>query len=1163
MASKRKKLVVSMEEKLKAIKRIDNSKFENETMIGEASASAAGAAPAAGGVAVGAASASSGAGAAPAGAALRAWASRRRPLTLGCPRAAPTAPVVGWLLHDRPLALRDDGRRSLLADGSLHIAKVQPKADLGEYRCMLRTPEGLVASPAIALELAGISHEFSAVPENVTATAGEVVRFTCQIQSVPSATIAWEHNKKQLPQNSRYVTVDPGVLYITSVESSDEGNYRCVATNPATGKKRPSPEARLSVQRRPAGAAPAAAAAPARLLPPLAAVVNATEGGAATLVCAASGVPPPALRWLHPDGAAGAVGAGLVALELSNVTAASAGEYTCATEDGEQEQKVTLSVWQAPEVRVKPPSQSFPAAKTVRFNCEAVGEPKPEIVWFKDGVRLHINGRMKQRGAELLIATTQMSDSGLYQCAARNAAGENYAVARLSIKSPSRIDPPRGLSCRTLSSGGIELSWNQPPGGNFTAFTVHYLPTEGGEETQLVTVNQSIRVEDLQPFTNYTLYTRVYFQRSASEESERVICRTAEGVPTTAPRVSVQTVDATTASVSWQPLTPVEARGHVASYKLQWGPQGEPAYSVEELPPSTTHYVLTGLEPGRHYNVRVLAATSRGYPTEDLPWVTVQMPSGSVDGDEGPGGGVGGSPVAVALVVTRVNATVLQVAWKKPNTSVDDGVQLWYRPRGSSEVGPFTYDANATRAVLTGLVEGPLYEIRVRSGGVAGFAVSVPSLPPPLDVSATPTSPRSLRIAWTASPDVARYSVAVIPLGIPGGAEGKQRHFLVSTPPAIEVTELEPNTLYEVKIRSEDSAGRKGPYGQTMEVRTPEDIPSHVRDVRTEALNRTAVRVTWRPPAVLNGVLVGYTVAVDPNRTAALPGKAVRAASVSAVKHSADVSGLQPNVQYFVTVSARNGAGHGPPSGAKAVVIRVAGNESREVTPIPTVLPPPPGDQPPVVYDDQHLGIAIGVSVGLACVVVCVAAFLWRRHCPKVRGGRHRRGRVPGLAGCGGGPEGGGRGAAGRYARPQQRQWELEVLDAAPPLAESHIPPPPPPELFDTKGGYPNGHTNGVKRPVLSNGRIPNGHTSTGIHITENPQYKCGDKGGASLGNEGLQAGAGASAVAGVGEREQLLVQHGSATGDSVAADTSAEGSVVDTTQVTLLGSDMASTTSE
>lgn len=50
-------------------------------------------------------------------------------------------------------------------------------------------------------------------------------------------------------------------------------------------------------------------------------------------------------------------------------------------------------MWQKPNVSITPLEQKFPTAKTVRFTCEASGIPKPELLWFKDGELLHINGK--------------------------------------------------------------------------------------------------------------------------------------------------------------------------------------------------------------------------------------------------------------------------------------------------------------------------------------------------------------------------------------------------------------------------------------------------------------------------------------------------------------------------------------------------------------------------------------------------------------------------------------------------------------------------------------------------------------------------------------------------------------------------------------------------
>lgn len=60
-------------------------------------------------------------------------------------------------------------------------------------------------------------------------------------------------------------------------------------------------------------------------------------------------------------------------------------------------------------------------------------------------------------------------------------------------------------------------------------FNIIILITDGGEETQQVSVNHFIIVEKLKPYKNYTFYVRVYNGKSGSDQSEKVTCKTQDG----------------------------------------------------------------------------------------------------------------------------------------------------------------------------------------------------------------------------------------------------------------------------------------------------------------------------------------------------------------------------------------------------------------------------------------------------------------------------------------------------------------------------------------------------------------------------------------------------------------------------------------------------------
>lgn len=82
-------------------------------------------------------------------------------------------------------------------------------------------------------------------------------------------------------------------------------------------------------------------------------------------------------------------------------------------------QTYNLTVFQSPYLKQTPTPYNAPAARTVRFNCTAGGNPPPKITWYKDGKPLPITGRVKfksseKRLPELIISDTITSDKGFF-----------------------------------------------------------------------------------------------------------------------------------------------------------------------------------------------------------------------------------------------------------------------------------------------------------------------------------------------------------------------------------------------------------------------------------------------------------------------------------------------------------------------------------------------------------------------------------------------------------------------------------------------------------------------------------------------------------------------------------------------------------------------------
>ncbi|KAG8225283.1 hypothetical protein J437_LFUL001896, partial [Ladona fulva] len=1055
-----------------------------------------------------------------------------------------------------------------------------------------------------------MSHNFTEVPTEQVVEEEDVVRFRCQIDSIPTALISWERNRAPLPQDSRYIVLSSGVLQIVGVQPSDAGSYSCIASNAVAKKQRRSPDATLKVnpisgRYRPPQflmwppATNETASAPnsySTSLPlsshplfgniPFMEVI-AKQGEDLVLECSASGSPVPQIHWsrapdlltgettIHKE-VVGETTAGTNNLPLKTVQVQDGGAYFCIATNKNSENKVTSitqAIWVgvlAPPVFIRPPaSQVFPTAKTVRFDCE-VGLPPgpgsklflplPPVVWLKDGKILDINGRVKQKQSVLVLSDTVTNDSGLYQCVARTGKYrgleiEAWSAARLLVNvSQYQPEPPDGLTCRPHSPTQVQLDWMAPPllwSGQSTgvenhikAYTVHYLPTdEFGLEEQAVVLNKTFLVDRLTPYTNYTFYVRGYTEKAASDQSKKIVCRTGEGVPQAAPEIYLDTSSPTTLRLWWEPLEPSKARGVITEHKIQWRRHGNPSTNVANVKGYVHEYTITDLLPGKKYEVRVLAATKMGWPDvpdDQLKWKQFEVPSFDQQN----------VPSTPNVQLTVVNSTSIEVTWSIPKDEKIplDGFRLYYRKQNGNQIGPINIPGNVFHYLLTGLEPQVQYKVMLKgynqegngSMGVkaiytlppessahkpGGEDVPAPAPPapptspddpggqqgitgdiePPTGLEAQPTSPRSINLTWIPpSTSASYYTVSYNPVQSSLSVNTSTVKYIRSTSNSVEIVDLKPFTLYEFKVRSHDHKNHQGPYGDKVECITLEDVPSVPQDVQVKAKNTTCVQLSWKEPHFVNGAVKQYVVrySTDPS----IPLEKWTLIKYPGNQYVAEINGLSPNIQYHIHFRAETGAGEGE---AVELIARPFPNSAV------SGVTEPPNESPAGEQNDQHLGIIVGIVIGVGFMAICGASFICRRQCRKSSSpdippgnagrcgsslgvGQHGL-HVPGIGGHANGNGlckdrgrgfvvGSGSGSlvqslTGGGARGAGEAHEMEfftpMLVGVPPEANAHL---------DTKGGYPNGQINGFKHSLLSNGRIPNGHVARGnVHITENP----------------------------------------------------------------------------
>jgi len=75
-------------------------------------------------------------------------------------------------------------------------------------------------------------------------------------------------------------------------------------------------------------------------------------------------------------------------------------------------------------------NESSPAS----FRCNASGDPKPVVTWFKGGSQLAAGNRIVIGGDSLTILNTTASDAGQYSCNVSNGLNSHVGIAYLLVQ---------------------------------------------------------------------------------------------------------------------------------------------------------------------------------------------------------------------------------------------------------------------------------------------------------------------------------------------------------------------------------------------------------------------------------------------------------------------------------------------------------------------------------------------------------------------------------------------------------------------------------------------------------------------------------------------------------------------------------------------------------
>ncbi|XP_038859210.1 receptor-type tyrosine-protein phosphatase F-like [Salvelinus namaycush] len=807
-------------------------------------------------------------------------------------------------------------------------------------------PRGAVPSLLLLLSCLVLSSQadslpsFVKSPEDQTGISGGVASFVCQATGEPKPRITWmKKGKKVSSQRFEVIDFDDGcgsVLRIQPLRTHrDEAIYECTAANSGGEINTSAKLTVLEENQIPHGF-------PNIDMGPQLKVVEKTR--TATMLCAASGNPDPEITWFKDflpvdinssNGRIKQLRSG--ALQIENSEESDQGKYECVAMNSAGTRYAAPANLYV-RVRRVPPRFSIPPTNhevmpggSVNLTCVAVGSPMPYVKWIMGEIELTKEDEMPI--GRNVLEVTNVKESANYSCVAISSLGMIEATAQVSVKALPK--PPTSLIVTETTATSVTLIWDSGNPEPVSFFMIQYRAkaTDAGFQEVDGVATTRYSIGGLSPYSEYEFRVMAVNNIGRGPPSDPVETRTGERAPSSPPlAVQVRMLSASTMLVQWEP--PEEPNGQIRGYRVYYSSDmndplsGWQKHNTDDSRLTT----ISGLTTDITYSLRVLGFTSVGDgPPSDVLQVKTQQ-------------GVPAQPSsfeAEAELETRIMLTWL---WPVQDTITKYELQYW--DANSDNKIHVTFNPAGSYAV-EGLKPDTLYLFSLAARSEFGLGVytqpieartaqSTPSAPPQ-EVHLSSLSSTSLKVSWVAPPAASRHGAIVaytVSYQSTGSAsEDPERHDVsgIGADASSYVLEgLEKWTEYQVWVRAHTDVG-PGPESAPVRIKTKEDVPgAPPRKLEVEAVNSTAIRVTWKAPlpGKQHGQIRGYQVIFsrlengEPRGQPNIMDVALPEAQWNieeSTEYEATITGLHSETSYSVTVAAYTTKGDGARSKAKVI----------------------------------------------------------------------------------------------------------------------------------------------------------------------------------------------------------------------------------------------------
>ncbi|XP_056427663.1 receptor-type tyrosine-protein phosphatase S isoform X4 [Hyla sarda] len=529
----------------------------------------------------------------------------------------------------------------------------------------------------------------------------------------------------------------------------------------------------------------------------------------------------------------------------------------------------------------------------MNFRAEAKSETSISLTWspprqdsivkyevcYKEGERGNEIRKTFDPATSYLVEGLKPNTEYIFRLAARSNQGQGAWTTDIKERTmqskPSA--PPQDVKCVSTKSTTILVSWQPPPAeshnGILAGYSVHYSALDfedpvPKEVKDIPPQTTEILLEALEKWTEYRISVVAHTAVGPGPESSPVVVRTDEDVPSAPPRkVEVEVLNSTAIKVFWR--SPVQNRQHgqIRGYQIHYvkmengEAKGLPHIRDVMLADAqwekddTAEYemIIDGLQPENTYSITVAAYTMKGDGARCKPKVVTTQSA------------VSGKPV---LSITQISESSLLVQWEPPSESVGQllGYQLQFGRIDAKVLSVLEFGAQEKKYTVNNIHKGAKYIFRMAVKSRAGFSEEVvqkymipedaprgyPRLTDPSNITSV-----SIQLNWLPpvldeqNGFITKYTLSYWLADSPDkilemDLQSSERSCLLSN--------LKPNTVYEVKIRAHTSKG-PGPYSPSVQYRTfllNQVLP---KNFKVKMVTKTSVLLSWEFPENYNSVM--------------------------------------------------------------------------------------------------------------------------------------------------------------------------------------------------------------------------------------------------------------------------------------------------------------------